>query len=166
MKVLFVCDGNICRSPMAEALLRQTLTARGIAWAEVTSGGLVASPWGVAHSQLRRVLGPAYQLVENRRSQPLTQELVDSSDLILGMENRHVNQILERFHVSEGRVNKMTTYAGRDGEIKDFPDSGYGDVVSWLRHCHSIMIPCVETIAERLVREEQSSRDVTAAKVD
>ena len=153
MKILFVCDGNICRSPMAEALLWQTLTDRRIDWAEVSSGGLVASPWSVAHSQLRRVLGPEYRFVENRRSQPLTQELMDGSDVILGMENRHVRQILERFPESKGRVDKITTYGGKDGEIKDFPDSGYGDVVSWLRHCHSVMVPCVETIADRLVRE-------------
>lgn len=163
MRVLFVCDGNICRSPMAETLLRQSLAARGIDWAVVTSGGLVASSWGIAHSQLRRVLGPSYRLVENRHSQPLTPELIDGSDLILGMENRHVSQILERFPKSLGRVDKLTTYAGTDGEIKDFPDSGYGDVYSWLRHCHSVMVPCIETIAQRLVRER---RDEPAEKVD
>ena len=156
MKVLFVCDGNICRSPMAEALMRQTLADRNVNGIEVSSSGLVASPWSVAHTQLRRVLGPAYQLVENRPSQPLTQELVDRSNLILGMENRHVRQILERYPESQGRVDKITSYAGRDGEVKDFPDSGYGDVFSWLRHCHSIMLPCVETIADRLVRERDN----------
>jgi len=156
MKVLFVCDGNICRSPMAEALMRQTLADRNVNGIEVSSSGLVASPWSVAHAQLRRVLGPAYQLVENRPSQPLTQELVDRSNLILGMENRHVRQILERYPESQGRVDKITSYAGRDGEVKDFPDSGYGDVFSWLRHCHSIMLPCVETIADRLVRERDN----------
>ena len=167
MKILFVCDGNICRSPMAEALMRQTLADKRIEWAEVSSGGLVASPLGVAHARLRRVLHSAYRLVENRRSQPLTLELVRGSDLILGMENRHVYQILERFPESRGRVDKITTYAGRGGEIKDFPDGGYGDVVSWLRHCHSIMVPCIETIADGLARERNSvSTSPSTRKVD
>ena len=154
MRILFVCDGNICRSPMAEALLRQELADRSVSWADVSSAGLVASPWGVAHSQLRRVLGPSFRLIENRRSQPLTGEMVNGADLILGMENRHVSQILGQFPKSEGRVDKVTTYAGRDGEIRDFPDSGYGDVYSWLLHCHSIMAPCIETIADKLVRDK------------
>jgi protein-tyrosine-phosphatase len=144
---------------MAEALLHQTFLDRKVDWAQVSSGGLVASPWGVAHSQLRRVLGSRYRLVENRRSQPLTHELVAGSDLILGMEDRHVNQILERFPDAEGRVHKITSYAGKEGEIRDFPDSGYGDVFSWLRSCHSIMVPCIETIAQKIIRESGRPAD-------
>lgn len=140
---------------MAEALLRQRLSDRRIEWADVTSGGLVASPASVAHSQLRGVLGPTYHLVEQRRSRPLTQVLVDESDLILGMENRHIRQILERFPESKGRVDKMTSYAGRDGEIKDFPDSGFGDVAGWLQDCYSIMVPCLDAIADRLIQERK-----------
>ncbi len=165
MRILFVCDGNICRSPMAEALLRRSLAEREISWAEVTSGGLVASPWGVAHSQLRRVLGPEYRFVDNRHSQPLTHELVSGSDLILGMEDRHVSQILERFPDSKGRVFKITSYAGTDGEIKDFPDSGYGDVYGWLRHCHSIMVPCIDVITKKIVTNAPTKGD-QSAKVD
>src|SRR6059036_353883 len=104
MKVLFVCDGNICRSPMAEALMRQTLADRNVNGIEVSSSGLVASPWSVAHAKLRRVLGPAYQLVENRPSQPLTQELVDRWNLSFCMEYRHFRQILERYRGSQRRV--------------------------------------------------------------
>src|SRR5438046_9575412 len=168
MKVLFVCDGNICRSPMAEALMRQTLADRNVNGIEVSSSGLVASPWSVAHAQLRRVLGPAYQLVENRPSQPLTQELVDRSNLILGMENRHVREILDRYPGSQGRVDKITSYAGRDGEVKDFPDSGYGDVFAWLRHCHSMMHPCMESIADKLDRpfDNEAVRAVRTEKDD
>jgi protein-tyrosine-phosphatase len=156
MRILFVCDGNICRSPMAEALLRQRLAEKKVDEMQVTSSGLVASPWGVAHSQLRRVLGPTYGLVEGRHSRPLTRELVSTSDLILGMEDRHVSQILERFPDAEGRVFKITSYAGVDGEIKDFPDSRYGDVYGWLRDCHSKMVPCIDAIAEKIVLGNRS----------
>jgi len=84
------------------------------------------------------------------------------------MENRHVRQILERYSGSQGRVDKITSYAGRDGEVKDFPDSGYGDVFAWLRHCHSIMLPCIETIADRLVRgrDNESVASGKTEKVD
>ena len=142
---------------MAEALLRQRLAEKRIDEMQVTSGGLVASPWGVAHSQLRRVLGPAYRFVENRHSQPLTQDLVSGSDLILGMEERHVLQIIERFPNLEGRVFKITSYAGTEGEIKDFPDSGYCDVYGWLRDCYSKMVPCIDTIAEKIEHDSKSS---------
>src|SRR5437867_10365303 len=120
MKVLFVCDGNICRSPMAEALMRQTLADRNVNGIEVSSSGLVASPWSVAHTQLRRVLGPAYQLVENRPSQPLTQELVERSDLILGMENRHVRQILERYPGSKDELTRLRLTQGGTAKSKTF----------------------------------------------
>jgi protein-tyrosine-phosphatase len=152
---------------MAEALLGQTLKDKGIDWVEVSSAGLVASPFGVAHSQLRRVLGSTYRRVENRPSKPLTSNMVVGSDLILGMENRHVSQIIERFPEANGRVDKITHYAGKEGEIRDFPDSGYGDVVGWLRHCCTLMVPCVEEIADRIVREKgKGSDNDSTGKVD
>lgn len=88
----------------------------------------------------------------------MTQDLVAASNLILGMEERHVTQIRERFSDLEGRVFKITSYAGAEGEIKDFPDSGYGDVYSWLRDCYSKMAPCIDTIAEKIVRDDKSFR--------
>jgi protein-tyrosine-phosphatase len=166
MKILFVCDGNICRSPMAEALLLTALSDRGIDWIEVTSAGLVASQWGVAHGQLRRVLGASFAHVENRRSVPMSEELVEDKDLVLGMEKRHVRQIHERFPKIRATVDLVTTFAGRDGEIKDFPESGYVDLVNWLRNCHSIMLPSVELIVDRLVRENGTRPKVLPKKVD
>lgn len=166
MKILFVCDGNICRSPMAEALLRTTLAGRGIDWIKVDSAGLVASPFGVAHSQLRRVLGSSFSLIENRHSQPISENLVEEADLILGMEKRHIRQIHERFPSSKGKVFMVTSYAGGDVEIKDLPDSGYGDIVSWMRHCHSIILPSIETIVDRLVEESDNKLKPSSEKVD
>src|SRR5215471_2470731 len=143
MRILFVCDGNICRSPMAEALLRSTLTEKKIDWIEVDSAGLSANPWGVAHAQLRRVLGPDFHLVENRHSQPMDQSLAEQADLILGMENRHIREIHHRFPGIKGRVDLVTTYAGKEGEVLDFSAGEYGNVATWLRHCHSTILPSI-----------------------
>ncbi len=138
---------------MAEALLRKKLAGRKIAGVNVASCGLSARPWGVADRRLSVVIGEAYKLIEDHRSRRLTEQAAREADLILGMENRHVMTILERFPEAEGKTNVLTAYAGVSGEIKDYPDSGQTDVVNWLRDCYSIMLPCLEVVAERLVRE-------------
>ena len=152
MNVLFVCDGNVCRSPMAEALLRKKLAERRIAGVNVASCGLSARPWGFADRRLSLVIGEAYKLLEDHRSRPLTEREVREADLILGMENRHVDTILERFPETKGKVNLLTAYAGARGEVKDYPDSGQTDVVNWLSQCYSTMLPCLEVVANRLAR--------------
>ncbi len=151
MNIIFVCDGNVCRSPMAEALLRKKLAERKIAGVNVASCGLSARPWGVADRRLSLVIREAYKLIEDHRSRPLTEQAVREADLILGMENRHVKTILERFPEAEGKTNVLTAYTGVSGEIKDYPDSGQTDVVNWLRQCYSTMQPCLGVVADRAV---------------
>ncbi len=152
MNILFVCDGNVCRSPMAEALLRKKLAERKIVGVKVASCGLNARSWGIADRRLSLVIGEAYKLLEDHGSRPLTEQAVREADLILGMENRHLQTILERFPEAQGKANLLTAYAGVIGEIKDYPDSGQIDVVNWLRQCYSIMLPCLEVVAGRLDR--------------
>jgi protein-tyrosine-phosphatase len=82
-----VCTGNICRSPMAEALLSARLAERGID-ARVSSAGTLA--WGgpATGSAVIAVRELGAEL-EGHLSQPLTGELVDAADLILGMTRDH-----------------------------------------------------------------------------
>ena len=151
MNILFICDGNICRSPMAEALLRKMLSDRKITGVKVASCGLSAQPWGIADRRLGLVIGEAYKLLQDHRSRPLTEQAVREADLILGMENRHVKTVLERFPEAQGKADLLTVYAGIGGEVKDYPDSGQAGVVNWLRQCYTIMLPCLEVVADRLV---------------
>ena len=156
MNILFVCDGNVCRSPMAEALLREKLGERKIAGINVASCGISARPWGIVDRRLSLVIGEAYKLLEDHRSRPLTEQAVREADLILGMENRHVRTILERFPEANGKVDVLTAYSGIGGEVKDYPDSGQADVANWLRQCYWVMVPCLEVVADRLARQRDS----------
>ncbi len=83
-----VCTGNICRSPMAELLLREHLVARG-AEAKVRSAGTLA--WhGSATTEAVEVMGARGLDLDAHRSQELTSALVTDADLIVGMTRNHV----------------------------------------------------------------------------
>lgn len=91
--VLVVCHGNICRSPVAGALLAQGLTPYGIA---VTSAGFIgfnrpAPPFAIA-AAARHGLDLA-----DHRSQPVTAAIARTADLVVVMEPNQQRTVMERF---------------------------------------------------------------------
>src|SRR5436189_6115623 len=90
--ILFICTGNVCRSPMAEGILRQALEGRGDY--HVISAGLGAmegqppSPYAI---QAVRELGID---ISGQRSRMLTAELVQEADYIFGMTHSHIDTVM------------------------------------------------------------------------
>jgi protein-tyrosine phosphatase len=125
MNVLFVCSGNICRSPMAKVLYDDMITKNGLPDVADSAGlrtqdGLCASVPAV------RVMAEVFGLsLAEHRSKALTPELVDWADLIVCMTNRHVFEIRALYP----QVNAVTLaqLAGRDFDIAD-PFGGSDEV--------------------------------------
>ncbi|MFC0595306.1 low molecular weight protein-tyrosine-phosphatase [Thermus composti] len=125
IRVLFVCLGNICRSPMAEGIFRKLLKERGLeAFFEVDSAGTGA--WHVGEPmdpRARRVLeeeGAYFPHVARR----LSREDVQAYDHILVMDRENLEEVLRRFPEARGKVRLVLDFLG-GGEVQD---PYYGDL--------------------------------------
>src|SRR5713101_7697701 len=89
--ILFVCTGNICRSPMAEGLFRQAVKGRNDFRAISAGVGAVdGSPPSDHAVQVLRELGID---ISRQRSRMLTWDLVQQADYIFGMTHSHVDAV-------------------------------------------------------------------------
>ena len=121
-KILFVCHGNICRSPMAEFILKQLAAARGCADAvsvescAVSREEIGSDMYPPAKQKLREKGVP----FTPRRARQLTQADYDRADLILAMDQSNL-RLLRRLIGGDpaGKVRLLGSYAGSRADISD-----------------------------------------------
>jgi glycine hydroxymethyltransferase len=90
--VLFVCTGNVCRSPMAEGLFRHA--AKGSSSYRVLSAGLGAMEGQPPSAYAVQVVKELGIDISNQRSRMLTPELVQEADYIFGMTHSHIDTVM------------------------------------------------------------------------
>lgn len=120
MRLLFVCTGNTCRSPLAEAIARKIAIGRGRADVDVASAG--TSAWsGAPASDGALLVGMERRLdLSPHRAQALSRELVGESDLVLVMGPQH----LERVEAlgGAGKSHLLADYASRGASQRAISD--------------------------------------------
>ncbi len=110
MRLLFVCTGNTCRSPMAEAIARQLADERAL---DVTASSAGTSAWDGAPASDGALLVALEEGLDlsMHRAQVLSRELVAAADLILVMSPHHGERAIVLG--GEGRTHLLTDYAAR-----------------------------------------------------
>ncbi|MBD5113543.1 MAG: low molecular weight phosphotyrosine protein phosphatase [Ruminococcaceae bacterium] len=97
LKILFVCHGNICRSPMAEFVIRQMLEQRGIDNVLTESAGTSSEELGnPVHSGTARILRRLGIDYSGKRARQITKSDYDEFDLIIGLDSANIRN-MERF---------------------------------------------------------------------
>ena len=93
--VLFVCTGNTCRSPMAEAIARAALRRMGAdGRVKVSSAGVAAGEGLPASPEVAAALRAIGVEPGEHRSRPLTPEMIDDADVVFGLTRAHVDAVL------------------------------------------------------------------------
>lgn len=116
--IVVVCVGNICRSPMAEALLIKALNDAGEKNHNVSSAGLSAMVGHKPDIIARQLMSEKGIDISGYKATQLNRIIIRKSDLILVMESGHKDQIENKEPSAKGKVFRL----GEWGEAFDIPD--------------------------------------------
>lgn len=113
--ILVVCIGNVCRSPMAECLLRERLAGRGV---EVASAGLAALAGQPVDPLAESVLVEHGLSAASHVARQVDARMVEAADLVLVMEKPHISAIHAQVPDASGKTFLLGKWLG----AVDIPD--------------------------------------------
>ena len=142
-RIVFVCTGNTCRSPMAESLLR----SMDIPGVEVKSAGIFADTGSNASAHAQKVLDE-YNIPHHHQSSSLTADLIQWSTYILTMTAGHKQAVIDRFPTAGIKTFTLKEFAKLDGP-GDIADP-FGGSVDMYRTAFLQIKEAIESVARKI----------------
>lgn len=128
MKILMVCLGNICRSPMAEGIMRHKISENHLDW-EVASCG--TGSWHVGnppHEDGQRAMKRKGLDISHQRAQQFHGHLLETYDLIFAMDSSNYTDVLKHAQSDDEKAKiSMIMNMVQPGFNQSIPDPYYND---------------------------------------
>lgn len=125
-KIMFVCHGNICRSPMAEFIFKDLIARRGVADQYVIASSATSTEevWnGIGnpvYPPAKAELAKHGLSCDGKRAVQLQKSDYDKYDLFIGMDSANIRNMLRIFGGDpDGKVHKLLDYTDRGGNVAD-----------------------------------------------
>lgn len=123
MRILFVCLGNICRSPLAEGILRNRIEEHDLDWSVDSAGTGYWHAGEAPHEDSQRVARDNDLDISGQRARQFQAEDLDEYDLILTMDRENYSNVMEMTASDDHRqkVDMLLNYL-HPGEDRSVPD--------------------------------------------
>lgn len=141
--ILIVCTGNICRSPVAAAMLRKRLPERRFESAGL--GALVGQ--GVEPKALQLAMADGFD-VAGHQARQLDVDMMTNADLVLVMSDGQRREIASRWPEMLGKTMRLGKWL-EDGDGRDIPDP-YRKSHEVFKHVHRMLLQATDGWASRL----------------
>ncbi|ANJ00754.1 hypothetical protein A8O14_06180 [Polynucleobacter wuianus] len=116
LRILTVCTANICRSPVAQLVLKEFLRSKEVV---VTSAGIMAVNFLPAHKFINEIMHQeGYKDIALHQSHVIIPQMISLSDIILCMENTHLKWITEKNPSAIGKTRLLSHWSSKE----DVPD--------------------------------------------
>ena len=155
-KILFVCLGNICRSPSAEAVMKKLVKDAGLDnYIEVDSAGIMGYHEGERADQRMRAHAFRRGYVLDSISRPVRTTDFYDFDLIIGMDDRNIDDLKRKAPDLESvaKIHQMTEYS-RNKLYDHVPDPYYGGASGF-----ELVLDLLEDACGGLLETISSGRD-------
>lgn len=145
--ILIICTANICRSPVAEALLRDRLRQQGLDDWRVSSAGTWAH-WPRGASQFSvDVMAEAGFDITGHRARMVDDALLSDADLVLCMEKGHVEALRIEFPAYAAKIRLLSEMADSDHSVHD----PYGEPLVMYEQMAAELTDLIDAGLERII---------------
>lgn len=164
MRILFVCSGNICRSPLAEALFVHMARERGVLDRfDVDSAGTHGYHEGERADPRTRQVGARHGVEVTSLAREVVPDDFEEADLIVAMDRGHLRELTARSPARHlPKIVTMRSYDGGSGN-PDVADPYYGGMEGFDRMYDVLAVCCANLLDSLLRRQPAAASDATPA---
>ena len=149
MKIMFICTGNICRSAMAEKLLKKKVLDNNVKDIEIYSCGIYAQDGDVPTWEAEKVMKEEYNIdMTEHRATNIRNSDIEEMDLILCATVSHKNAVLDMYPNLKEKVFTMKEYVNYSREYHDSMNirDPWGYDIETYRSCLGEIDECLELL--------------------
>lgn len=152
MKIMFICTGNICRSAMADWLMKKKLEEKNMQNVEVCSSGIFAMKDDISTDEAIEVMEEYGVNLKQHRATPTQKSNIEQMDLVLCMTLSHKQTLINSYPNMKEKIYTLKEYVGMSENGIDIKDPwGYG--LATYRFCTAEIDTALDKLIEKIQNE-------------